>query len=273
VDTLQVNYHQYAVSHHFDAATFAVYSVGCFQIPLMELVASPMANVMMVRMMEGIREGRGEDALAVWAGTTRALALLFFPAVALLVVAAPDLIVFLFTESYRGSVPVFVIWSLSVALSAMPTDGALRVYAATRFLLVLGLLRLVLIAASIGAFLRMFGLRGAVLVTVTVAVIAKAASLVRLGSLMHVRLARLLPWRDLMGIAVLAAAAALPALAVRSAVVAPHVFRLALTGLVYGVGYLATLFHSSLLAESEKRALRDRLALWPAAATAGESGG
>jgi hypothetical protein len=55
--TLQVNYHQYAVSYYFDAATFAIYAVGCLQLPASELLMAPAANVMMVRMAEELREG------------------------------------------------------------------------------------------------------------------------------------------------------------------------------------------------------------------------
>lgn len=271
VETLQVNYHHYAVSHRFDAATFAIYAVGCFQIPLFELVASPMANVMMVRMAEKLRDGRAAEAREIWAGTARALALAFFPVVALLLVAAPDLIVFLFTESYQRSVPIFMIWSLSIALSVLPSDGVLRVYAATRFLLALSVMKLVLIAASIGAFISLFGLRGAVWVTIAVAAAAKAAALLGMARLMGVRLARLLPWRELLGIAGLAAVAALPALLLRSALLGPAFVRLALTGLVYGVSYLLLLFHSRLLAEAEKRALRDRLPGFSLTVAAGES--
>jgi O-antigen/teichoic acid export membrane protein len=271
IETLQVNYHQYAVAHHSDAATFAIYSVGCFQIPLFELVASPMANVMMVNMSERIREGQSADALAVWSSTARALALLFFPVVALLMVAAPDLIVFLFTETYRASAPVFMVWSLSLALGVLPTDGALRVYAATRFLLALGLLRLTLVAASIGALMAALGLRGAVLVTIGVAVVAKAAALVRLSRLMAVPASRLLPWRDLGGIATLAALSAVPALAVPAAVAGPLFVRLALTGVVYAASYAVLLLHSDLLREGEKRALWSRLPVSPLAAPAPET--
>jgi len=273
VETLQVNYHQYAVSHRFDTATFAIYSVGCFQIPLFELISSPIANVMMVRMTEKIHGGRAPEALAIWAGAARALALVFFPVVAVLLVVAPDFIVFLFTENYRASVPIFMIWSLSIALSVLPTDGVLRVYAATRFLLALSVMKLLLIALSIGAFISMFGLRGAVLVTLAVAATAKAAALLRMTRLMGVGVARLLPWRELFGIAGLAAAAALPALALRSALAAPAFARLALTGLVYGVAYLVLLFHSGLLAEAEKRALRDRLPSFALTVAPGESRG
>src|SRR5262249_42629127 len=52
VEILQGNTHQYAVSHYFDAATFAIYSVGCLQIHLLGFVANSLCNVMIVRMPE-----------------------------------------------------------------------------------------------------------------------------------------------------------------------------------------------------------------------------
>ncbi len=57
IETLQINLHQYVVWAKFDAAAFAIYSVGCLQIPLVDLLATSTANVMMVRMCE-----EGENA-------------------------------------------------------------------------------------------------------------------------------------------------------------------------------------------------------------------
>src|SRR5262249_33621762 len=134
VETLQSNVHQYAVSHYFNAATFAIYSVGCLQVPLVEFVASSVCNVMMVRMAEELRDGRPDRALSVWRETTRRLALVFAPFVALLVVGAHAIITLLFTERYAASVPVFMVSSLAVLLATIQLDGVLRVYAQTRLL-------------------------------------------------------------------------------------------------------------------------------------------
>jgi O-antigen/teichoic acid export membrane protein len=268
VETLQLNYHQYAVSYRFDAATFAIYSVGCFQLPLMELVSGPLVNVMMVHMAENIREGRGEEAIALWAGTVRALALLFLPVLAFLLVAAPEIMVVLFTSAYRASVPIFMIGSLSLAVNVLPSDGALRVYAATRFLLGLSALKLVVIAALIGGGIALLGLPGAMLVTVLAAVIAKGMALARLARLMGTGLARLAPWRELAAIGAVTAAAAVPALALKSMLDVPPFGRLAVAGPVYGAAYLLMLFSSGLIREDERRAIRRHVQGWMLGVTA-----
>src|SRR5215475_12080434 len=127
IDIIQQNYHQYAVSFYFDAATFAIYSVGCLQIPLTDFLASPASNVMMVRMGEELRDGRRQHLLPIWHDTSRKLALVFIPLAALLIVNAHRIITFLYTDRYAASVPIFTLWSLTVVSSIFQTDGVLRV--------------------------------------------------------------------------------------------------------------------------------------------------
>jgi O-antigen/teichoic acid export membrane protein len=272
VETVQLNYHQYAVAHRFDAATFAIYSVGCFQIPLLELVASPLANVMMVRMAERLRDGQAEEALAVYRRTTRTLALVFFPVLALMLVAARDFIVLLFTDRYLASVPIFMVSSLALLSSVFQTDGMLRVYAATRSMLVLGVAKLLIIASLIGLFMTAFGLPGAVLVSLMAMLTMKAVALARMKRFLGVGLGRLVPWRSLAGIAAAAAAAALPAFIVKATLEGPLLARLALTGLAGGAAYLIIVFQSGLLDEGERLVVRGWLQrLIPAPPQAGES--
>src|SRR5439155_689591 len=107
-ESMQSNLHHYVVSHSFNAATFAIYSVGCLQIPLVEFVASPVCDVMMVSMSEAMRDGQKGRVLELWHNTTRKLAMLFFPLFGILLLSGHDLIVFLFTGAYAASVPVFM---------------------------------------------------------------------------------------------------------------------------------------------------------------------
>ncbi|MBI3894998.1 MAG: polysaccharide biosynthesis protein [Acidobacteria bacterium] len=258
VETLHMNFHQYAVSHYFDAATFAIYAVGCLQIPLVEFLASPAGNVMMVRMSEEIRDGRNDSVVALWHETTRKLALIFIPLFGLLVVTARDLIVFLFTESYVASVSIFMVWSLTVLLSAFQTDAALRVYAQTRFLFMLHLLRLLIIVGLISVFLSGFGLLGAVLITLLSLAIAKALSLFRLKQLMQISIAQLLPWGSLAAVGAVSLAAFLIAQSVESTLGFSVMLRLLVVGLVYMVSYLVLLMRFDLLNSREKSGI----AIW-----------
>ncbi len=255
VETLQANFHHYAVSYSFDAATFAIYSVGCLQIPFVDFVATPAADVMMVRMSEKIRDGQGQAVVQIWRDTTRKLALIFFPMFCLLLVVAKELIIFLFTESYIASVPIFMVWSAIILLAGFMTDGVLRVYAQTRLMLALYLLKLLIIAASIKWFLSHFHLLGAVLVTISASLVTKGLALFRIKGLMGVKFSELLPWTGLGAILTAAVAASLPALAVKTILHMPPLPLLLAAGSAYALSYLGLLFLFDLLSAGERAAL------------------
>jgi O-antigen/teichoic acid export membrane protein len=239
VEILQANLHQYAVSLRFDAAAFAVYSVGCLQVPLVDLVAGSTCNVMMVRMAEEVRDGRTESALLEWHGAVRRLALVFFPLVAVLLLNARDLIVLLFTRSYLASVPIFMLWAGAFLLAALPVDGVLRVFADTRFLFVLGALKLVFIATTVSWFLGRFHLEGGVLVTLAATLCGKTLALGRIARHLGAGVATLLPWRGLAAIVGSTLAAGAPALLVREAAVLGPLASILTSGLVFAAAYAA----------------------------------
>ena len=259
VEIVQGNFHQYAVSYYFDAATFAIYAVGCLQIPLVDIVATSTDNVMMVQMAKVAHERRGHAVVALWHDTTRKLALLFFPLAGLLLVNARELIVLLFTENYLASVPIFMVFSLSILLVVFRIDGVLRVYAQTRFLFVLNVIRLLVIAALFHWFLATLHLVGAVLITVLAAAIGKGLGLARMKRLMEVGLTDLLPWRSLAAIGGMAAVAGLIALVVKSGTGLPTLPLLVTTSLVYTASYLALAIGFRVLRDTELAVITDWL--------------
>jgi O-antigen/teichoic acid export membrane protein len=237
VEIVQANLHQYFVASRFNAETFAIYAVGCLQIPLVDLICTSTANVMMVRMAEETGSGQRRRALALWHDTTCRLATIVFPLAVLLLLTARGIIVSLFTVRYIASVPIFMIWCFTIVPSALSVDAVLRVYARTRFLLGMNLLRLAVIAISIGWFLSTFGLAGAVLVTLLSTSLVKAIGVFRIARLLNVGLGEVLPWGRLAGLAIQAIVAAIPAFWVARAVTWPPLANVVMTGTVYTVTF------------------------------------
>src|SRR5688500_2048668 len=210
VEIIQLNYHQYVVASRVDTATFAIYAIGCLQIPLVDLIATSTINVLMVRMAS--ETNHKETARALWHDTVGRLAFLLVPLAVFLVVMGRPLIIALFTDTYAASVPIFTVWVLAMVLPPiLAVDGVLRVYAQTRFLLIMNLLRLAFVAVFIGAFMSSFGLPGAVLVTLIGTMAVKFLGAARLASLMHMSWREALPWARLAGITTRARVAAAPA--------------------------------------------------------------
>jgi O-antigen/teichoic acid export membrane protein len=237
--TGQQSLHQFMVSSLFDTATFAVYAVGCFQVPLVEVISTSVVNVMMVGMVQALREERNTAVLAMWQNTVRQLGLVFIPLVTLLLVAGHDLIIFLFTDAYAASVPIFRIWLFAILFAIIPMDGLLRVYAQTQFLLVINVARFILVAGGMYWFVSEMGLIGAVSVTLVALVAGKAMGLMRMIACGHLTVRTVLPWRDLFDIALISGAAALPAWWITTHLEASLFARLAVTAMIYGLAYSA----------------------------------
>ncbi|MCA1798679.1 MAG: lipopolysaccharide biosynthesis protein [Xanthomonadaceae bacterium] len=254
IELLQANLHLYFVSYHFEPAVFAVYAVACLQIPVVDFLSQSANNVLMVRMRELMSVGT-DAVLQVWNDAIEKLSLLLFPLVGVLLVTAHEFIAVLFTRDYIEAAPIFMAWTLSFLLAALPADAALRVYAQTRYLIAINAVRLVLVVALITLFMRWFGLLGPVLVTLAGMVVFKWMALARIASLLKLPAAAMVPWRRVGRIALLAAVAAVPALAVKNSFAFPAFVDLVLAGLVYGGTYSVLVFTHGQLAVADKLAL------------------
>ena len=235
LDIIQLNYHQYAVASWFDPATFAVYSVGCLQIPLVDLLSTSAGSVMMVTM--GRDAGDRRRQLAPWLETVERLVFLLVPFACILALCSREVIVTLYREQYAAAAPVFTITAIAIALTSLPTDSVLRAYAETRFLFILSLAKLLFIALTIAWFVRRFGLPGAVMVTVIATAAAKVAAVWRVKELLEVPARRVLPWRRIIGITVAALVALVPARITRDHVHLAAPFVALAAGSVYALTY------------------------------------
>jgi O-antigen/teichoic acid export membrane protein len=236
IEVLHLNWHQYAVAARFDAAAFAIYAVGCLQVPVVDLIVTSTCNVMMVEM--AAVQGRDPGAARwLWHDTISRLAFMIFPLAAFLVLMARDIIVILFTPAYEASVPIFMLWSLTMLASVFVVDGVLRVFAQTRFLLAQNVLHLAIVAGLAGFFLNLFGLQGAVLATLLATLTVKSIGMARIAHLMHLRWQDALPWRALMTAASCAVIATIPAFAISRNTLLPPLTALPIAGALYASSY------------------------------------
>src|SRR5262249_40199471 len=123
VDIPQRTFHQWAVGWSVDAAAFAIYAQGCFQVPIINLLYAPISDSLQVPLAQpGGPVHRGQ--LSHDAGLR--LAAVFLPFTAGMVAAASLFVPALFTHTYDPSIPIFRVAILLTPLSALPVDGVLR---------------------------------------------------------------------------------------------------------------------------------------------------
>src|SRR5690348_7753568 len=174
------------------------------------MIMTSTVNVMMVKMAEDTTHGA--TTVALWHETISRLAFLMVPLSVFLFVIARALIVTLYTVTYSASVPIFMVWALTILPSIFAVNAVLRVFAQTRFLLVMNVLRLAMVATLIGWFLSEFGMSGAVLVTLVSTALINLVGVARIAHLLRLSFASALPWSRLGGIFLRAMVAAVPVL-------------------------------------------------------------
>ncbi len=228
---------QYVVSARFDTATFALFAIASFHLPVVDIVFTPISEVLMVDLGRSI----GNDhraSLRHWDDAADKLASILFPAACGAWLLGPTVLPLLFTHKYEGAVPLFILTTLEIPLWIMPVDALLRAAGDTRFLFGFNGVRMVVTAGCVFLGIQLGGLRGAVVGGLVSESLARVVMLARgrrfLGS---PNLTHVLDWPMLSRIAAAAALAVVPAWAVRL-MIAPGVRMVVASIAVYGVAYL-----------------------------------
>jgi O-antigen/teichoic acid export membrane protein len=222
----QQQFHHYAVGAAVSAAAFAVYSVGTFQLPIVDVLYTPVSELLQIGLAEVEGAGRPpRTGLPLFHEAVHQLAFAFVPAVGLVAVVAPEVIELVFSPVYLPSVPIFRVATLSVLLAALPLDGVMRARAQNRFMLALSGLAW---KGPIGALAGWIAAEG----------LSRGAMLVRAAALFEVPLRRVLPLRALARQATATACAMPVAWVAVQAVPGPLLGRLAGSGLAFAAVYL-----------------------------------
>lgn len=163
----QYDLHNYFVMHYFDAAAYAIYSTGCFQLPLLLVLLDATDTIMIPEIARLESAGAYQRIAETWLGAIRTLAFCFMPACALMFVMRHELIVGLYTEKLAAAAPIFAIALLNTLLLMNLTGAVMRAFEDLRFYrMKLYLCLMPVTAALLYAGVRFAGLAGVMLAVV-----------------------------------------------------------------------------------------------------------
>jgi len=240
---------QYAVSASFDAATFALFAVASFHMPMVDIVFTPLSDVMIVHVGKAQHAGDRRGAWKAWDETVQRLASILLPAAACAWLFGPTLLPILFTHKYDASVPLFMLTTLEIPLWILPLDALFRAAGHTRFLFAFYSARLVVTAGLVLGGIHLFGLPGAIGGGIASEVFSRVVMLARGRRFLGVGWSHIVEWGALGRTTAAAAVACAPAYGVRMLV--DHGVVGVLAGAaVYGATYLGLAIVMNRLARS-----------------------
>lgn len=276
--SMQMDMHNYFVSNQFDAATFAIYANGCFNLPLIHILSDSVGSVMIPRVAELEKRDERREIVVLISRMMRKLAVAYFALYAFLIVMGREFIVVMFQEQYLASWPIFAVNLTMILLGIITSacDPVLRAYPEHRFFLLRA--RAVLLAGLFVALwfgTRSIGLVGVISLVVLTNFLERVVVAVRCGKALGMTWKEVPLFKDVGKLACAAASAAAVTALARALVVGavPPLVALAICGAVFAVAYLAGVWLLRILSHDERdvatralRSLQRRTTHWRRAA-------
>lgn len=200
---------KYLISFYLGAEQFAIYSVGCYEIPLLVIVFQSIADVLLPRAVEMKRTGDLDGVIRTWHSGAELSFMFAWPMFAFAFFFADDIIPVLFTSTYTAAVPVFRITMINILIAATRYGLITRVFAKTwfDFAATLGSFAVMLPFCILGV--QRYGLVGAAWALILGKVLNATAQLVYANRLLKISCLHILPFRRVLAVGGISLALAL----------------------------------------------------------------
>lgn len=163
----QTDIHNYFVGYKFLPSDFAVYAYGCFELPLISMLAESVNAVLIPRMNTLQVRGDREEMIRLTARAMQKLAFVYFPIYIFLLITSRTFITTLFTEQYSQSASIFVVNITLLPFAILTTDPIIRSYKELgRLFLLTRVFVLTCLVGMLYLGLNSFGLRGMIITAV-----------------------------------------------------------------------------------------------------------
>ena len=260
VAVANLQFDKFLISHYFDAATFAVYSCGAMDLPMITLITSSLGNAIMPNLVQMAHQGDHEGTIALWQKAMRKSALAIFPCFVFFMVVGRDFMVLLYGDAYAQAAWPFRIYLLGLPIRIAVYSALLRALGHTRPIAISALVGLV---SNVGISIALIVMGGGGLLSFNAPEIGTIVSyfaialycLWVISSRLKRPIGELMRWGALARLLAVCAVAGLPP----ALVTLPHWplwLGLPMRAVLFAAGLLAALLLSGELLEDERRMLR-----------------
>jgi len=125
---------KFIINRFMGREAFAVYAIGAFQVPLVDVIRGSVVNVTYPLMAQYQKEGNNAAIAELWRRSLLKTAVLFLPLFVFLELSARPFVQVLFTREYLDAAPVFAVYLLLFLRSTVETGTIIQVFKKTRFI-------------------------------------------------------------------------------------------------------------------------------------------
>ena len=250
---------KYSVSYFFDPKIYAIYAIGCFQLPIVSLIFDPVINVMLPKISRLQKETNIEQLHHIWKKAAGKLSFIGLPLCVYFFIMANDLIVLLFTENYINSTPIFMIYLLLLPRQMTNYGVIVRAYGHTKYILKVCFFSLLVAIVIMYPAIKLLGIVGPPIVVVFSLYLTAFFQLQKTKQLIMVNWAKLLPWKDFFKNLLVAAIIGFLIYIFKSQLSFSPIINIIVTALLFFSAYIAVAYRYQLLNESDKKMISDFL--------------
>lgn len=203
VGTLNAELDKLVIGRFFTTEEYAIFANAAKELPVTMLAAS-LTAVLMPRMVRFLKNNQPEDAIEIWKHAANISFCFMFLIVGGFVVFAPDIMALLYSQKYvtPGGIMVFRIYAVILLFRSIYWGIVLNASGKTKFIFISSLLTMVLNLGLNVLFCIKLGFIGPAVATFVVTCIMNFTQLIFTGKIVGIPASRLLPWKNLLILAV-----------------------------------------------------------------------
>lgn len=196
VGTLDVELDKFVIGALMSTEEMAIYTNASKEMPV-TIIATSITAVLMPQMARLLKNKKNQQAIDLWGSATIiSFAVISFFSLAL-IVFAPEVMAFLYSEKYLAGVPVFRIYSLGLMLRCTYYGMILNSSGRTKFILYSSIASLILNVILNFSLVYTLGVIGPAIATLISSLVVLIAQLLATSKITQISFQRIFPWKQL----------------------------------------------------------------------------
>lgn len=126
---------KFIISRYLGREAFATYSVGAFQLPLVNILQTSVGNITFPLLAQYHKAGQYAAMADLSRRTLLKTSVLFFPVFVFVQITARPFITILFTDEYAAATPIFMVYMVLFLRTSVETGAIIQAFNRTPFLL------------------------------------------------------------------------------------------------------------------------------------------